>query len=114
MQDNIQNPLDMPEKTSSIAGDNQLAVDPQDSGDATSSEKLPEEEKLLIQDNKVKNCINFFFKKKKISYGMHRNALFLSVFIYASVCVFVIHKCRREGEVINGIFILCLYQMRWP
>lgn len=66
MQDNIQNPLDMPEKTSSIAGENQLAVGPQDSGDATSSEKLPEEEKLLIQDNKVKNCINFFFKKKKI------------------------------------------------
>ncbi|PVD22172.1 hypothetical protein C0Q70_17977 [Pomacea canaliculata] len=43
----------MPEKTSSIAGENQLAVGPQDNGDATSSEKLPEEENLLIQDNKI-------------------------------------------------------------
>lgn len=64
MQDNIQNPLDVPEKTSSIAGENQLAVGPQDSGDATSSEKLPEEEKLLIQDNKVKTASTFSSRKK--------------------------------------------------
>lgn len=80
MQDNIQNPLDMTEKTSSIAGENQLAVGPQDNGDATSSEKLPEEENLLIQDNKVKNCINFFFKIKK-NFLWHALESSLSLFL---------------------------------